>query len=176
MENNFNDIKSLILFWIRLIMWVGVSCITPVAVFSKKFGLFEEASYEPVYDELGNIVNASPPALNGWGILSCIIVGFTILTILKEVSKAYVGYSFTKQIIKGICSAVPIAICFALCYFLEDNIETLKYCFAVLLITKLIAIPLNPLPKWRYEKSGVENYNDFIKTMSEYIKTLRKGV
>ena len=176
MENNFNNIKSLILFWIRLIMWVGASCIAPIAVFSKKFGLFEEASYEPVYDELGNVINGSPPALSGWGILSCVLVGFTALSILKEVSKAYVGYSFTKQIIKGICGAIPIAICFALCYFLEDNIETLKYCFSVLLITKLIAVPLNPLPKWRYDKCGVEDYNDFLKTMSGYLKSLRKGV
>lgn len=176
MESNSKDIKSLILFWIRLIMWIGVSCITPIAVFSTKFGLFKETSYEPVYDELGNMISASPIALNGWGILSCLIVGFTAIGILKEVSKAYVGYSFTKQIIHGICSSIPIVMCFLLCYFLEDTIDTLKYCFAVLMVTKLVSIPLNPLPKWRYEKSGVENYNDFIKTMSEYLKTLRKGV
>lgn len=176
MKNKYADIISPILFWSRLIAWIGVSCIAPVAVFSKKFGLFKETSYEPVYDELGNIVSASPPALNGWGIVSCLIIGFTVIGILKEVSKAYVGYSFTKQIIKGILSTIPVMICFAICYFLKDNLDAIRYCLATIIVTKLAAVPLNPLPKWRYEKSGVEDYNDFIKTMSEYLKTLRKGV
>lgn len=173
MENNFNNIKSLILFWIRLIMWVGASCIAPIAVFSNKFGLFKETSYEPVYDELGNVVNASPPALNGWGIVSCLIVGFTVISMLKEISKAYVGYSFTKQIIQGILSAIPIMICFAICHFLKDNLDAIRYCLATIILTKLIAIPLNPLPKWRYEKSGIEAYDDFITTVSKYIKERR---
>ena len=175
MENNTFSVKNLIVFWVRFTGWVGTSCIAPIVVFANKFGLFKEAHYEPVYDELGNTINASPPALNGWGILSCLIIGFTIMNILKEVSKAYIGYSFTKQIIKGICSTIPIVICFAICYFLEDNISTIKYCLAVIIVTKLISIPINPLPKWRYEKTGVEVYENFLKTISGYLKSLKKG-
>ena len=174
MEMNKTDVKSLILFWTRLIVWIGVSCIVPIVVFSIKFGLFKETHYEPIYDELGNVINSSPPALNGWGIVSCLIVGFTIFSILKEVSKSYVGYSFTKQIVKGITNTIPIVICFVICYFLDNALDNVRYCLAVLIITKLISIPFNPLPMWRYKKCGIENYDDFIKTLTERIKSIRK--
>lgn len=159
------------LFWVRMLCWIAASCIVPVSVFAVKFGLFSEKQYAPVYDELGNVVNATPPALNGWGIVSCFIVGFTLVSILKEVIKAYTGYSLIKQFLTGIVqSIIPLVIGFAVCYFLDGVLDNVKYCLLVLIITKLVAIPLNPLPKWRYEKNGVENYNDFLSTIASYIK------
>jgi hypothetical protein len=174
MIKNLLDNKRAV-FWTRMTSWVGVSCITPIVVFATKFGLFEKEKYTPVYDELGNVINKTPPALNGWGIVSCIVIGFTILSILKEVAKAYTGYSLAKQVIVGITSAVPLVIALAVCYFLEGVIDNVKYCLIVLIITKIASAPLNPLPKWRFEKNGVENYDDFISTISKYITSRKEG-
>lgn len=173
MTKNLLDNKRAV-FWTRMTSWIGVSCVAPITVFATKFGLFEKEKYAPVYDELGNVINKTPPALNGWGIVSCIVIGFTVLNILKEVSKAYTGYSLTKQVIVGITSAVPLVIALAICYFLEGVIDNVRYCLIVIIITKIVATPLNPLPKWRYEKNGIENYDDFLATLSKYIKN-RKG-
>ena len=175
MSKTTRNPKQLAIFWGRFAGWISASCIAPIAVFASKFGLFSEEQYEPVYDELGNVVNATAPALNGWGIVSCIIVGFTLISILKEVVKAYTGYSLTKQFLTGIVnSIVPLVIAFGICYFLDGVLDNVKYCLLVLIITKLIAIPLNPLPKWRYEKNGVENYNDFLSTVASYIKNKKE--
>ena len=169
-QTNSNASK-LAIFWTRMTGWLLASCVAPVAVFATKFGLFSEEQYAPVYDELGNVVNSTAPALNGWGIVSCLIVGFTLISIIKEVVKAYTGYSLTKQVLTGIVhSILPLVICFAMCYFLDGVLDNIRYCLLVLIITKLVAIPLNPLPKWRYEKNGVENYNDFLSTVASYIK------
>ena len=163
-------------FWARMTSWIGVSCVAPITVFATKFGLFEKEKYAPVYDELGNVVNATPPALNGWGIVSCFIVGFTLVSILKEVIKAYTGYSLIKQFLTGVVqSIIPLVIGFAVCYFLDGVLDNVRYCLLVLIITKLVAVPLNPLPKWRYEKNGIENYDDFINTVSNYLKFKKEG-
>lgn len=171
MNNTLSRPAQLGVFWGRLICWISASTVAPIAVFASKFGLFSEQHYEPMYDELGNVINATPPALNGWGIVSCMIIGLTITSILKEVVKAYSGYSLPKQVLTGIVNSVlPLVVCFGICYFLEGVLDSVKYCLIILIITKLIAIPLNPLPKWRYEKNGVENYDEFINTVIKHFK------
>lgn len=162
---------KLTIFWSRMAGWLGTNCVAPIAVFANKFGLFTEEQYQPVYDELGNLVNETPPALNGWGIMSCILIGFTLMSIVREVADAYTGYSLTKQTLTGIVKSVmPLIIAFCVCYFLEGVLYNVKYCLVVLIISKCISIPLNPLPQWRYEKNGIEDYNDALGTVVEYLK------
>ena len=163
--------KKLLIFWIRLISWITFTSIVPITVFAIKFGLFKKSGYNIVYDDLGNVIQTSSKALNGWGILSCFIVGFMIMSIVKEVVKTYTGYSFVKQCLTGVVnSLIPLAIAFGLCYYLEGVLDNIQYCLVTLMITKVIAIPLNPLPKWRYEKNGVENYNDLLISAYEFLK------
>lgn len=166
---------KLTIFWSRMAGWLATSCAAPIAVFANKFGLLSEDQYKPVYDELGNLISETPPALNGWGILSCILVGFTLMSIIKEITNAYTGYSLTKQVLTGIVhSVMPLIIAFCICYFLEGVLYHVKYCLIVLIISKTVSIPLNPLPAWRYEKSGVEDYNDAIKTIAAYFKNKKE--
>lgn len=115
-------------------------------------------------------------ALNGWGIISCFLIGYTLIQVMREVIKSYTGYSLTKQILEGILKSVlPLTITYAICYFLYGAIEQIMFCLAIIIITRLIAIPLNPLPKWRFEKTGKEDYSEATALLAKIAKSLKTG-
>lgn len=160
-------------FWARMSGWLGLNVGVPIGVFATKFGLFN--IQRTTYDSLGNPVIKESISLNGWGIVSCLIVGWTLVQILKEVSAAYTGYSLTKQTIEGVTKqVVPLVIAYGVCYFLNGVLTQIMFCLAVLIACKLGAIPLNPLPKWRYEKNGVENYDDALSQVVHLLKRKEK--
>lgn len=165
--------KSKILFWSRMTSWLGVGVAAPVATFATKFGLF--SSQEPVVDALGNVVQQKGIALNGWGIVCCLLVGSYLMQILKEIMKANAGYSLTKQCYDGVVKIIPLVIAYGVCFFLNGVIGQIMYCLGVLIVCRLAAIPLNPMPKWRYEKTGVEDYSDLLSGLTDIVKKLRKG-
>lgn len=161
--------KRLIIFWTRMVVWIAFSCIIPISVFAAKFGLFKESSIQ--YDSLGNVVEASSVSLNGWGIVACAIVGFTASAIIKEVIAAYPGYSLTKQWLSGFRKTVlPLVIGFFVCLFIREVVAHLMFCFGTLAVCQFIAVPVNPLPKWRFEKSGVEDYTSTMSGLASFVK------
>ncbi len=166
--------KSLVIFWSRMLGWITTQCVLPIGIFSWKFGLFNKASYGTQYDELGNVVKTSI-SLNGWGIVSIFLVGWTVIQILNQVLDSMEGYSLTKQTIDGIKSRViPLVIIFFICYFLNGVLAEIMYCLGTLIVSQLVSIPLNPLPQWVYKKKGVEDYRDALTTLVEYVKTKKK--
>lgn len=164
--------KSRVIFWSRMTGWLGTGVAAPVAVFATKFGLF--AKQEPVVDALGNVVQQKGIALNGWGIICCMLIGSYVMQILKEIVAANQGYSLTKQCYDGVMKLIPLVMAYGVCFFLNGVIEQLMYCLALLIVCKAAAIPLNPLPKWRFEKTGVEDYRDLLSGLTEVVKNLRK--
>lgn len=168
--------KNRLIFWARLLGWLIVGCVIPITIFAVKFGLFDDSGYTVTTDALGNVTNVKPTALSGWGIIACIIIFWTVLQVLKEIRKAYTGYSFTKQCIDGVVKTiVPLVAIIVCCFVLKHVLSQALYCLIVLTICKLFAIPLNPLPKWRYEKSGQEDYSDLIDSALKFLKEKTKG-
>jgi hypothetical protein len=166
--------KSRLIFWSRMTAWVGTGCVAPIAVFATKFGLFTQSGYTTTTDELGNVTSVTPVALNGWGIVSCFIVFWTLIQVLKEVRQAYSGYSMTKQCIDGfINSVMPLIIIFAVCYFLNGVLDQVIYCLGIIIISRTASVPINPLPKWKYTVKGVEDYAD---PLTHLITTLTKNI
>lgn len=161
--------KRLLIFWARMLGWVGAACIAPIVTFAIKFGLFNKDTVKT--DSLGNVIESSSTSLNGWGIVSCVIVWFTISAVMKEIIAAYPGYSLTKQWLIGFRKTVlPLAIGFFICLFIRNAIQHLMFCLGVVGICQFIAIPLNPLPKWRYEKSGIEDYGTVASRVTDFVK------
>jgi hypothetical protein len=165
--------KNRTVFITRLISWLLIGCVTPIVFFASQFGLFEEVTV--VKDELGNVIARTDYSLNGWGIVSCVLVGSFISNILKEVSDAYVGYSMLKQCYKGLCSTMPLIIAFSVCYFLNGVLEQAMLCLIVIIICKLISTPINPIPKWKYEKRGIEDYCSLSEIFTKFVKKQTKG-
>lgn len=158
-------------FWLRMTGWFGIGCLTPIAVFAAKFGLFK---ITPTVDSLGNTVSDVNVSLNGWGIIACVLLGSYIANIIKEVADAHTGYSLAKQCYAGIAKTIPLVVAYLVCYFLSGVLVEMMYCLAWLIICRLIAVPLNPLPKRKYEKKGVEDYTDALKYLTDIVK-IKKG-
>ena len=167
-----NKIKALILFWTRMFGWLVFS-LMPIGVFAYKFGLFKPNVIET--DSLGNVISTPSVALNGWGIVACVIVGITAIQILKEIIAAYPNYSFVKQCFTGFTKVImPLLVCFGVCVFLQGCIQHVTFCLGTLLACQCVAIPLNPLPKWRYEKTGKEDYSDALSFLTKFVKDKRE--
>lgn len=127
-----------------------------------------------VVDAIGNETVKQSYALNGWGIVGCLLIGTYIVRILKEIAAANEGYSMTKQCYEGILQTMPYIIGLGVCYFLNNVLTQVIFCLTVLITCKLAATPLNPLPKWRYEKTGTENYNDILNSIVDALKSFKK--
>lgn len=168
-----NKIKSLIIFWARMLGWVGASCLAPIGVFAYKFGLFKQNAVQ--VDSLGNVIESPSVAMNGWGILGCILIGITASQILKEVIAAYPNYSFAKQCFTGFTKTIlPLLICFGVCMFLQNCIQHVTFCLGTITVCQCIAIPLNPLPKWRFEKTGNEDYSNALSFLTKFVKEIKE--
>lgn len=167
--------KNRIVFWIRMVGWIATGCVAPISVFATKFGLFKQSGYEVTTDELGNTVSTAPIAPNGWGIISCLIILWTLLQIIKEVKDAYSGYSFKKQCLDGFIKLIPLITMLVVCFFLRGAIDEIIYCLIVVIISRICSVPINPLPKWNYEVKGVENYEDALTTIIKHVRNKMKG-
>ena len=163
--------KKLLLFWLRMLGWIGAGVVAPITTFSIKFGLFDETGYNITTDELGNVTGMNI-AMNGWGILSVFLIAFAVLEVLKEVLEAQgSGYTYSKQLLNGVKSRiVPLAIMLGIAFWLDGVIQQLQFCLIVLLISQTTAIMLNPLPKWKSEKLKKEDYSDAITTVIDVFK------
>lgn len=175
-EETVSARKDLLIFWARMIGWLATGVGIPITTFSIKFGLFNSYGYQVTTDELGNITG-SHIALNGWGIVSVILLAFTAVTIINEIIDAYSSkYSFKKQILIGIKNKiVPLAIAIGICFWLKGVIEQIIFCLIVIGIGQIAAIPLNPLPKWKAKVKGEEDYSDLITGLRTFLKNKKKG-
>lgn len=163
-------LKKRLIFWARLLSWIAVGCGLPIGVFTYKFGLFKDVTVQ--YDALGNVISRTSYMPNGWGIVSILLIGSFISSILKEVVEASgSGYTLTKQVYSGLSKTMPLVIAFGVCYFLNGVLDRVMFCLAVLILCRLVSIPLNPLPKWKYEKLGKEDYSTVSEALTKFVKS-----
>lgn len=167
--------KDILIFWLRMLGWLATGVVTPITVFSIKFGLFTKYGYQVTTDELGNVTGMNI-ALNGWGIVSAFLIGFAAISILNDIIDAYSGeYSFTKQILVGLKNRIiPLAIGIAACYFLKGCIDQIIFCLSTIAICQIAAVALNPMPKWKAQKKKSEDYSDLITGLGKFIKSRHK--
>jgi hypothetical protein len=151
--------------------YLGAGVAAPISTFAIKFGLFSETGYQVTTDELGNVTGMNI-ALNGWGILSVLLVVFSVVSILNEVIDAYTKkYSLAKQCLVGLKKKIiPIAIALGICYFLKNAIDQMIFCLWILGATQVAAIPLNPLPEWKARVKGEEDYSGIANTVIKVLK------
>lgn len=166
--------QSLLVFWLRMAGYMLAGVGAPITTFAIKFGLFDTYGYETVTDELGNIVGTRI-ALNGWGIISVVLTGFFFINMLQQIVESYSGYSMTKQVLMGVYRKIlPLAIAIGVCYFLKGVLDQVIFCLITIGISQIVAIPLNPLPKWSADR-GEESYEDLISRGIELFKRKKGG-
>lgn len=96
------------------------------------------------------------------------------MQILKEIMASKPGYSMPKQIYDGIVKTIPFIIAYFVCYFLRGVLDEVMTCLLVVSVCKIAAAPINPLPQWKFDKLGVEDYSAITDNLTELVKKLLK--
>ena len=128
--------KKRAVFWIRLILYIGFSLITPLAFLIWRFQLFQ---------------TVSKVSVGGWGL---VLIIFFIIYFWKLVNSVRKGMKFgmAKQILDGLCGiTIPLFATYWILWWLSGSIDELIEFILVLTVSETVAIPLNPIKKWQYE-------------------------
>lgn len=121
------------LFWLRFAVWSLFACIIPVIFVAFRFDLFKAVS---------------GISLSGWGIFAIIIVAIFILVIAKYLKKG-LPFSLFTQCINGFCKIIlPLVVILAILFLVKTNIDYFIQSLGCVTLCELVAIPINPFPKW----------------------------
>lgn len=127
-------------FWIRLAVMVVVGILTPLLYLIIKYNLF------------GKSIKIT---IGLWGLIAIIFIALALVVLIKfYVSGLKTKFSYGKQLIDGICKLIlPITIFVIAMIVLKDYTNQLiDFCW-VLLPCEIVAVIVNPLPKWAFDNN-----------------------
>lgn len=136
---------------IRFILFAIFACILPFVFIAWRYELFTQVS---------------KLSFGGWGLVAVIILLVFCIYVsrsIKEVLKAKNGYSMTIQVINGLTKVIlPLVCVYLIVNAIGENIALFKQTMVVVIVCEIIAIPINPIPKWKSEsiKEGQEEKMD----------------
>lgn len=137
-------------FVARAVAWATFACVLPVAFIGWRYDLFKK---------VGSL------QLSGWGMIGVAIVFAFGLALVKYVKAGFSEWSMAKQILSGIAKVLlPLGALLALCVGIRDSLDYFIQAIGCVLMCEAVAIPLNPFPKWVYEKTQgrFESAVDFV--------------
>ena len=125
-------------FWSRFVLWTVFACVLPFTFIAWRFKIFNKISQIQI---------------GGWGIIAIAIVAFFALTIIRYIKLALSGkYSLIGQILSGFCKVIiPLLAALAILKSIKDSVDLMIQVLGCVTLCEMVAIPLNPLPKWAYE-------------------------
>jgi len=144
-------------FIIRFIAFVVSGCVLPFAFIAYRYDIFK-----------------SPHStLTGVGFLAIILVLVFAIYILNMIKKAH-PHTMMTQIISGY-TYIAIFLLLPLLWVqaIEGDIEMYEQVLEVVILCEMVAIPVNPLPLWAYQKNieftGL-SLKSLSKTMGKFFK------
>ena len=138
------------IFLVRILLWSLFSCVIPVGFIAWRYDLF---------DKVGKV------QLSGWGLIAIIIIFAFLYVLTKYIRAGFVEWSMTKQIVDGVVKVlIPLGALLALCISLRNSLDIFIQALSCVLLSEVIAIPINPFPQWVWEKSKgrFEGMVDFV--------------
>lgn len=127
-------------FVIRLSLFLLFALIGPCVYLIVKFDLFKTTSKLQV---------------GIWGIVVIsMLLGVVGVLIKYYIEGMKAKYSLLKQILLGVIKLIlPLVLCLVVITWLDDNINLIKEFLYILIPCELVAIVINPLPKWCFENN-----------------------
>lgn len=144
------DKKAKRVFMARVIAWAVLAAGLPIAFIGWRYDLFAK---------VGAL------QLSGWGMFAVVILLFFARALAKYIKAGFVEWSMWKQIIGGVAKIVlPLGGLLAICVAIRANVEYFIQALSCTLMCEIMAIPVNPFPKWVWEKSKgrFESYIDYM--------------
>jgi len=150
-------------FWAQFAAWATLALILPVGFIVWRYDLFRTKTVTQ---------------FGAWGFIAIVIVAAFAIACLRYAKAGMKEWSMTKQVIMGVCRiTIPLlALCFAL-RSMADSIDLLVQALAVATACETAAIPLNPFPKWVWErtKGEYESLIDYAFRKYDERKEAKKG-
>lgn len=136
---------------VRLVLFLLFSTIAPVTYMVVRFHLFQTTTKLQV------------------GFAGIIVIGI-LIGIISVLIKFYLDgmkykYSIVKQILQGIIKLIlPLTLLLTIFIWLGDNVYLVKEALYVFIPCELVAIVVNPLPKWCFDNNveGISEIADKI--------------
>ena len=134
----FIDEHPHVTFWTRFVLWTAFACVLPFLFIAYRFDLFK---------------NITKFNIGGWGIIALVIVAVFAIVLLRYVLMAYkTKYSFWAQCLSGVCKVVvPLVCLYAMLYGVRNSIDNFLQALGCTILCEVVAIPINPMPKWVYD-------------------------
>lgn len=127
------------IFITKIILWSIFSCVIPVAFIGWRYDLFKK---------VGTL------QLSGWGLFAIVIIFIFLKTLVKYIKLGFIEWSMTKQILNGITKIlIPLCTLLLVCLGIKSNINYFIQALSLVILSEAIAIPINPFPKWVWEKT-----------------------
>lgn len=158
------EAKAKRVFWIRFALWCLFACILPVCFIGWRYDIFG---------------NSATMKLSGWGLIAVIIAavfGFSVFKYIKAAFKA--EYSMLWQCISGFFKIVfPILLVAVALNTVKDSIDKLVQALSATAAFEAVAIPLNPMPKWVFDKTkgAMQSPIDYFFKKRDEAENAKKG-
>lgn len=151
-------------FWIRFALWAILACVLPFAFIVWRFDLFQ---------------TISKTQIGGWGIIAIVLLAVFVFSVIRYVRMAMsASYSLTTQCLNGFCKVVlPCLALLVIVYCMKNDVELMIQVLGCVTLCEAMAVPVNPLPKWAYDRQKDVRVEERKETMdyllSEFFK--KKG-
>lgn len=143
-------------FIIRFVIYILIGLGLPIGFMAWRFDLFKE--------------KPSTTSVTGWGLVLILIVVVFILKLINGLRKGLKPGSMTKQIVDGIYEvSIPLCLITFIVHLMSGVTEELTQVLIVLTVCETICIPINPIPRWRFE-NNIEVTENVVKKVIDYIK------
>lgn len=131
--------KELKIFWVRAILWSVFACFIPVAFIGWRYDLFKK---------VGSL------QLSGWGLIAIVIIFVFLYVVVKYIRAGFTEWSMTKQIVNGVVKVLlPLGAVLAVAIAVRNNLDVFIQALSCVLMSEVIAIPINPFPEWVWKKT-----------------------
>lgn len=127
-------------FWLLFGLWCLFACILPICFIGWRYDLFG-----------GN----AELRLSGWGLIAIIIAfafGMAVFRYAKIAFKA--EFSYLWQCVSGFFKVVfPLLLVALALNTIKTDVDRMVQALTVVAIFEAVAVPLNPMPRWVYDKT-----------------------
>lgn len=161
-ENEKENVKTTNkgLFWLRLILFIIFSTIAPCVYLIVRFNLFQ---------------TTTKTQIGLWGVIVIAIVLCSIGMLCKfYLDSMKTRYAYFKQVVSGLIKVIfPLILILAISIWLKDNVEEITYAMYCIIPCEIIAIFINPLPKWCFD-NNVEGLGEIVDKVFLDKSTIKK--
>lgn len=127
-------------FVIQLCLFCLFSIIIPITYLTIRFNLFQVTSQLQI---------------GLWGIIVIgILIGGLSVLVKYYLDGMKTKYSILKQILQGVIKLIlPLLLALVILVFLKDNVILVIEALVIIIPCELVAIVINPFPKWCYDNN-----------------------